>query len=281
MYRDRQPLIDQIERHEAADQGRTASPIHPVLRSVTSATGLEARSKPVQPDDQTSSEPSELPVDSAEQRHSGKRSRFTIRNVLLGFALLTGLGAAAWYGDYWWTTGRFLVSTDDAYVGAHAAALEAKVSGYMSAIEFDDNAQVSEGEVIARIDDGDYQLALQTAKDNIATEQATINRIQQQVAAQEAAVNQAKAQLDSAVAGQTRAELELKRQHELATRQFASQQTLEQAQQNRDQAIAAVHGAQAGVQTAEANVAVLKAQQNEAANTLKQYQTTLARAERD
>jgi membrane fusion protein (multidrug efflux system) len=224
-----------------------------------------------------------MPVEIEERYHSdsGRRPRLTIRNAMLGLGLIAALGAAVWYGDYWWITGRFIVSTDDAYVGAHAAALEAKVSGYMSTIEFDDNAHVRVGDVIARIDDGDYQLAVQTAKDNIATEQATINRIQQQISAQEAAVNQAKAQLDSAIAGQTRTELELKRQQELATRQFASQQTLEQAQQNRDQAIAAVHGAQAGIQTAEANVAVLKAQQNEAANTLKQYQTALAKAERD
>jgi hypothetical protein len=72
-----------------------------------------------------------------EHYHSnpGKRPRLTIRTVLLGLGLLAALGAGAWYGDYWWTTGRFIVSTDDAYVGAHAAILEAKVSGYMSAID--------------------------------------------------------------------------------------------------------------------------------------------------
>jgi membrane fusion protein (multidrug efflux system) len=276
MYRERQ-AIRGTEGQESADEGTTTPRINPVLRPVKSAIGLEARSRPER---QAPPEPRETLIDSERHRHS-KRPRLTIRSVLLGLGLLGCLAAAAWYGDYWWTTGRFIVSTDDAYVGAHAATFEAKVSGYISAIEFDDNTHVRAGDVIARIDDGDYQLAVQTTKDNIATEQATINRIQQQVAAQEAAVSQAKAQLDSALAGQTRAELELKRQQELATRQFASQQTLEQAQQNRDQAIAAVHGAQAGVQTAEANVAVLKAQQNEAANTLKQYQTALAKAERD
>jgi multidrug resistance efflux pump len=66
--------------------------------------------------------------------------------------------------------------------------------------------------VIARIDDGDYQLAVETAKDNVATEQATINRIDKQIAAQRAAIDQAKAQLASSEAGLTRAELELKRQ---------------------------------------------------------------------
>lgn len=211
----------------------------------------------------------------------GKRPRRTIRKAVLGLGLLAALGVGAWYGDYWWTTGRFIVSTDDAYVGAHGATLEAKVSGYVSAIAVDDNARVVAGDVIARIDDGDYQLAVQTAQDNVATEQATINRVEKQIAAQQAAVDQAKAQLASTEAGQTRTELELKRQQELAVHQFASRQALEQAQQNRDQAVAAVKGAEAGVELAQTNVDVLKAQQNEAVNALKQLQTAFAKAERD
>jgi len=46
---------------------------------------------------------------------SGRRPRLTIRNVLLGLGLIAGLGTGAWYGDYWWTMGRFIVSTDDAW----------------------------------------------------------------------------------------------------------------------------------------------------------------------
>jgi multidrug resistance efflux pump len=61
-----------------------------------------------------------MPVEIEERHHSdsGRRSRVTIRNVLLGLGLMAALEAAGWYGDYWWTTGRFIVSTEDAYVGA-------------------------------------------------------------------------------------------------------------------------------------------------------------------
>ena len=204
-----------------------------------------------------------------------------IRKVMLVVGVLFVLGFGAWYGHYWWTTGRYLVSTDDAYVGAKNATLSAKIMGYVSAVVVDDNAHVRAGDVIARIDDGDYQLAAETARDNIATQQATYDRIGKQVVAQEAAVDQAKAQLTSAQAGATRAELELKRQQDLAARDYASRQTLEQAQANRDQANAAVQGNQAALEAAQANVDVLKAQQVEAARTLKQFQTALAKAERD
>lgn len=194
---------------------------------------------------------------------------------------IVALGVGGWYGHYWWTVGRFMVSTDDAYVGAHTATLSAKVSGYVASVEVRDNAQVHAGDVIARIDDGDYKLTVEAARDKIATQEATIERIGKQIAAQEAAVDAADAQLASAKAVQTRTELELTRQQQLAGRQFASQQALEQAQSARDQAIASVKGAQANVEAAQSNVGVLKAQKEEAARTLKQLQTSLLQAERD
>jgi membrane fusion protein, multidrug efflux system len=135
--------------------------------------------------------------------------------------------------------------------------------------------------VIARIDDGDYQLAVKTAQDKAATQQATIERIGKQITAQQAAVDQAKAQLESAQAGATRMKLELARQQALANRDFASRQTLEQAQANRDQGNAAVEAAQATLQSAAANVDVLKLQQQEAARTLDELNTALAKAKRD
>ena len=41
---------------------------------------------------------------------------------LAGAALLIGIGAA-WYGHHWWTVGRFIESTDDAYVGGDVTVI--------------------------------------------------------------------------------------------------------------------------------------------------------------
>jgi len=217
-------------------------------------------------------------VDAADHTRQRRRTAGKLGLLLVVLLLLAG---GTGYGRYWWTTGRYLVSTDDAYVGAKNATLSAKITGYVSAVLIADNAHVREGDVIARIDDGDYQLAVQTARDNIATQEATVDRIGRQVIAQQASVDQAQAQLVSAQAAATRADLEHKRQQELATRNYASRQTLEQAQANRDQANAGVQSAQAAIEAAQATVEVLKAQQVEASRTLKQFQTALAKAERD
>ena len=201
--------------------------------------------------------------------------------ALIGLAAAVVLAAGGWYGYHWFTTGRFIVSTDDAYVHADATTLATKVSGYVSTIDVADNAYVHAGDVIARIDDGDYRLAVDTARDKLATQQATVARIGKQIEAQHASVKQAQAQLTSARAVDTRTQSELKRQQELAAKQFASQQTLEQAQSNRDQAIAGVQSAQAALNSALANVDVLTAQQQEASRQAQELKTALAKAERD
>src|SRR5262245_1878607 len=206
------------------------------------------------------------------------RRRLAILGGLLGL-VLAGVGAS--YGHYWIAQGRYLVSTDDAYVGAKNATLSPKVSGYIAEVAVEDNARVATGDVIARIDDGDYQLAVANARDQVGVQQATIDRLGRQTIAQEAAVDQAKAQLASAKAGKTRAQLELQRQKDLASRQINSRQALEQAEANAEQAVASVAAADAAIAAASANVDVLKAQQDEARRTLEQYHTALAKAERD
>ena len=112
---------------------------------------------------------------------------FGVRKVAIAVVALLVLGLGTYYGHYWWTAGRYLVSTDDAYVGARNATLSPKVAGYVSQIAFDDNARVKAGDVLLRVDDGDYQLAVQTARDHVAVQEATIARLGKQVVAQQAA----------------------------------------------------------------------------------------------
>ena len=156
-----------------------------------------------------------------------KRQRRSRRPLVLAVVLLAAVAFGAWYGYRWWTDGRFMVWTDDAYVGAKTATLAAKVPGHIASLNVADNAPVQAGDIIATIDDGDYKLAVEAARGKIKTQQASIDRLGRQIAALEAQVEQTKAQLASAKAGSTRAKLELDRQQSLAFRDFASKQNLE------------------------------------------------------
>ena len=189
---------------------------------------------------------------------SGRR-----RLVLSGIILLLALAGAA-SGVNYWLVGRFLVSTDDAYVRANNTMLGSRVSGHVAAILPRDNALVHSGDVVLRIDDGDYRIAVDAARSRIATQQATIERIGRQVTALESSIEQAQANLVSAEAVQKRADLDYDRQQALSTKGFASRAIFEQSEAGRDQGVAAVRAAKAAYDAARDNVEVAKAQQAEA-----------------
>jgi membrane fusion protein, multidrug efflux system len=246
------------------------------------AAGLAEQRRPA---DEAKRKPAETPavpaVDkpavpaSAAAPKSGKR-----RFVLMGIIALLAL-AAAGYGVHYFLVGRFFVSTDDAYVRANNTMLGARVTGHIAAILPGDNTLVHKGDVILRIDDGDYKIAVDAASTKIATQEATIARIGRQVGAQQSAVEQAQANFVSAEAGLKRAGLDYDRQQALNNKGFASHATFEQSEAARDQGVAAVKAAQAAFDAARDNVEVTKAQQVEAQAQLAELKTTLAKAERD
>ncbi len=207
---------------------------------------------------------------------SGKRKKF----ILTGIATLLVLAVAS-YGVYWVLVGRFFVSTDDAYVRANNTMLGARVSGHIAAILPGDNTVVRTGDLIFRIDDGDYRIAVDAARTRIATQQATIDRIGRQVVALESAASQAQAQVTSAEAALKRAGLDYERQQALSTKGFASRATFEVSEAARDQGEAAVKAAQSAFAAARDNVEVAKSQQAEARAQLAELQTSLAKAQRD
>ena len=206
----------------------------------------------------------------------GNRKKY----VFLGLFVLLAL-AGVGYGAYFVLIGRFYISTDNAYVRANNTTLGARVAGHVAAILPTDNSIVRAGDVVFRIDDGDYRIAVDAARSRIATQQATIDRIGRQVIALESAAEQAKAQLASSEAALKRAGLDFDRQQTLSTKGFASRAAFEVSEASRDQGAAAVKSAQAAFDAARDNVEVTKAQQAEARAQLAELQTQLAKAERD
>ncbi|GJE58668.1 HlyD family secretion protein [Methylobacterium trifolii] len=208
-----------------------------------------------------------------------KRRRPLRKLLLLGVlaAALTGGGYEGWQ---WWSVGRFFVSTDDAYVQADIAVLAAKVSGYLEAAPVVNGQSVRKGDVIARLDDGDYRLALQAAQDKLATQESTIQRIGRQTEAAQAQVAQNAAQIDAARADSVRAGADYGRATQMQA-DFVAKSRLDQAKADRDRTEAAVKGAEAALIAAKANVDVLKAQMREAESLAAELRTAVDRARRD
>lgn len=204
-----------------------------------------------------------------------------MRRVLIVGALAVVIAGAAVWGYRFWTVGRFMVSTDNAYVGADMAIVAPKVSGYVAAAPLVANAHVKAGDVLVRLDDSDYRVAVRQSSAKVDTQDSTIARLGKQVDAQAAAIDQAKAQLLSAAADEARAAADFNRTAKLANSAFASQQSLDSARADRDKTSAATVAAKAAVASAEATLEVLKAQKAEAVSTRKELEAALAKAQLD
>jgi membrane fusion protein, multidrug efflux system len=102
--------------------------------------------------------------------------RSGLRRFIMPVLILAGLGYGGKTAYDYFVTGRFLVSTDDAYVGADTAIIAAKAMGHLTAVPVVDNQVVHKGDLLAAIDDGDYQNAVEATRARIGTQDATIAR---------------------------------------------------------------------------------------------------------
>jgi membrane fusion protein (multidrug efflux system) len=159
-----------------------------------------------------------------------RRQKLNLRKLLLMGAAVVALAGAGWYGYDYWTVGRFLVSTDDAYVKADNTTIAPKVSGYLDRVLVGDNEHVKAGQVLARIDDRDFRVALDQAKADVAAANATVTSKQAQLEVQQAVIAAARATIDVDNAAKVFAKQENKRYTDLAATGFGSVQNAQQAQ---------------------------------------------------
>ena len=126
--------------------------------------------------------------------------RARLRRIALVLALLAGTAAGAYYGQDYWTTGRYLESTDDAYVKADSTIIAPKVSGYIAQVLVGDNQPVKAGQLLARIDDRDFRAALGQADADVAAAEAAVRNLDAQIALQQPLIEQGTADVAAAEA---------------------------------------------------------------------------------
>jgi membrane fusion protein, multidrug efflux system len=207
------------------------------------------------------------------------RGRCSLKQLAIAAGTLLLIAAAADYGNYYWRTGRFLVSTDDAYVQAHSVLISPKVSGYLSEAPVDDNQPVKAGDVLGRIDPRDYQTALDQARANAAAAQAAIDTLNQQIAQQMLVVQQGRHQVASDQAALVFSQQDFQRYTELAKDGWGTVQRSQQAQADIREKDATLQHDVAVVSAAERQIGVFKAQVTQATATLAQQQAMEHQAE--
>ncbi|TPM00146.1 HlyD family secretion protein [Mesorhizobium sp. B2-3-11] len=223
-------------------------------------------------------QPAVAPPPEAEAPAKNKRSVRSFLLPIIGLALLSG---GAWYGYDYWTTGRFMISTDDAYVQVDMSFVSPKISGYVDQVLVSENQQVKAGDPLLTIDAGDYKIAVAQAEAQIATLAKTLDRIDAQTKAAQASLQQAQAQKVADQAAADNAGRAQQRAAQLVKTHVGTQAQLDDAQTALDQAKAALVGADAQIAAAQANIGVLEAQRAESASTLASLQLGRDKAARD
>ena len=206
--------------------------------------------------------------------------RLSRRTVMLILGILLLLVAAVW-GARWWTVGRFIESTDDAYLQADSVTVAPKVSGYVAEVFVADNQPVSVGQPLVRLDSRQYEAILEQAKATIAARKADIERAAAELLQQKANIAQARAQLQGARSSETHAIEEVKRYEPLVASGAEPNERLADLRNARNQAAATVAADVAALEAAERQPATTQAQIDQARAQLEAAEASTRQAQLD
>jgi membrane fusion protein (multidrug efflux system) len=216
-----------------------------------------------------------LTASSVEAARPGRR----LRPFLYAAVGLVALAAGASYGRDYWTVGRFLVSTDDAYVQADNTTVAPKVSGYIATVLVGDNEPVKAGQKLAEIDDRDFRVALESAKADVAAAQAALLSKRAALQAQDSVIASAMATLDVDRANLAFAGDEDKRYSTLAASGYGTVKNAQAASANIAANRATLARDTAAAEGARRQIDVLKAESAQAASLLARAEAAERQAE--
>jgi membrane fusion protein (multidrug efflux system) len=195
--------------------------------------------------------------------------------------VLAGLWYGGGYGWYWWRDGRFLETTDNAYVRADVTLVASKIAGYVVSMEVEDNQPVQVGQVLFRIDDADYRARVEQARADVENRRAALDTAKSQEQLQTSVIAQVEAEVRSASADNERTRADLDRYTQLAAREVASTQRYESARADAAKSTAALTASQARLVAERDRVKLLASQEAGARAILDQARATLKLVEID
>src|SRR5260370_28671543 len=182
---------DVLERGEPALQEVESPHFVPASSYRPAKQEIEALA-PLRPNSPAAERP-ELPAQAEEKRpeasRKGRRNgllrRRPVVSALRAMLLASPLGRGYLSLDY----ARRFQSTDDAFIAARQSALAPNVSGYIIAVPVTANEHVAAGDVLARIDDRDYRIALDQDDAQVAAGQANLENKAPRLAMRQARIS--------------------------------------------------------------------------------------------
>ena len=194
--------------------------------------------------------PAELPL-------PPPKSRLRRLRLPLAIVAVIGVGLAA---NWWFTEGRYIESTDHAYIEGDIAVLSPPVEGNVASILVSDNQRVDAGQPLIALDTADLAAKLAQAKAGVGEARAGVLMAQRQVTQARSMIGQTEAAIDQAQAELVRATAEARRSASLTGAGWTSRQANELSVANASKANAALAAAQAQKISAQDSLQVAEAQ---------------------
>lgn len=178
-------------------------------------------------------------------------------------AVVVAIALLVWFVHYQ-TTGKYLESTDDAYIRADSVTVSPKVTGYVEQVYVADNQDVKAGQPLVRIDSRDYKAQTAQYQAQIDVAKANADNVRAGIREQHAAIDQARAQLASSQADARFAAGEVARYAPLAASGAETQEKLASLRNQATQAAKTAASNGAALESAERRIASLQAQVRQA-----------------
>jgi membrane fusion protein (multidrug efflux system) len=192
------------------------------------------------------------------------RWRPRLKPVLLALLGLAALGGGGRFGWEWWTTGRFVETTDDTYVGGNVTAIAPHVGGFIAQVLVTDNQAVRAGQPLIRLDSRDYQAALDHARAVVDARSAALEGLRAGYGLQQATIRQAEAEVAASSAELAFATQDAARYQSLAVTNAGSRQNAQRSASVEQQRQASRAAAMAALDAGRQRLKVLTAQIAEA-----------------
>lgn len=183
--------------------------------------------------------------------------------------------AVGGFGWYWWQVGRFVETTDNAYIRGEITPISVKVSGYVAQVLVADNQFVAAGQPLVRIEDHEFRVQFEQGKSAIAERQAALQVVREKRQRQGARIDLERARLAGAEAEFERRQRVFQRLKNLHAEQAVAEQVFETAEADLLKAQAERDGAAANLQIAQREVDVLAAEQTQIAAAIRSQQEQL------
>ena len=185
------------------------------------------------------------------------------RRIILIIATAVVTGGVLWFIHHE-TYGKFLQTTNDAYIQADGITISPKVSGYVDRVYVVENQDVKAGDPLVQIDPRDYHAQAEQSRAQIAVAAAGAAGVEAQIREQQSAIAQAEAQLAAAQADADFAASEVTRYQPLAQSGAEPKERLSQLRNQAAQARSRLASAQAALTNAKQRVSTLEAQVRQA-----------------